>query len=770
VPRIRIVLSVLSFAVLASLAVFALSRASNDLTAMLPGGDGTLAREAAFFSTQAATRILVLEADAGPDRQDAARAFLAAAVPGLAPVGATLPTEGTPEGIARAAGVVLDRLPDLLTPEDLAAAAGNLDPAALAARMTALRERASQPDDVLTGGVARQDILALSGSVLGHLRAGPGGSRREGDAFVHGDGRHVLMILDVGFAPDDLDRSEPLIDAVAGIVRAGAAAGVTVAVIGPYRHYVENVRTVRSDLWTTLPLELALVAILLTSLLGSLRVVLAVHVPAIAGVAGSLAGAGVWIACTGNVLPMPLLGFAAGVLGIAVDYATHIAAAARRGERPIRPLITTFCTMAAAFAVLMTAGSPALQCLSVMVIGGLGAALAATIVILPMLLPDLRGPDRWSRLSRPVMAWIDATPRRHLLTAVALSAILLPGLLRIEFESDLKRFDGSSRAAWSELDAFMSRWGPPDSSTFVVATDRDRGTALAAAAEARRRLGLPPSQVERLVPDATDRAARRAAWNAFWRQHGDAGERITTAAAGAGLRAAAFQPSIERYRPVDDADRGPIDWSGTPVESILGMLVIRREDGLWTVASPVLGADRHGAEDLTRRLDAAGPGIAWIANRGDLGGRIVSTVKSELLGRGGFMIGAMILLVLILERSVTRSIAILLPPLLAIAWTFGLLGWIGMPLTPFALLATAFVAGIGIDSAVFLAHEKGHAALSPVLNASFTTIAGFTCMAIADHPVILSMGVTLAVGMTAALITSLLITPALTRRPAGTGH
>jgi len=761
----RLSLSAVVLLLCGALAWLALAHATNDLTSMLPGGDSAVAREARFFSTQSTTHILALEAAPEPGHtQEDAQHLLLSLLPRLEPLGVHQPSEGTPEGLARAATQVLDRLPVLLTSDELTALGPTLEATALTQRMSALRVRASQPEDALTATVAREDILALGGGVLEHLRTGPGGARRDGPLFLHQDGRHVMATLTVDFPPGDLDRSGPLIATLADLSAAARTAGVQLRVIGPYRHYVENMITVRNDLWSTLPLELLLVAALLYSLLGSLRVVLAVHVPALCGMIGALAGVQVWSFATGHTLPLPLLGFAAGILGIAVDYASHLAAGARRGHVPTRALITAYLTTTTVFLVLLTSGSPALQCLSVMVVAGLGAALGAALVLMPVLLPTLRGGDRWAWLSVPLRRWIMATPRRHLLLAALLSAVLLPGLTRIAFEGELKRFDGSTPQAWADLEAFLVRWGAPDSSTFIVATTPDLDTALTQVAETRRRLGLPPGVVEQLLPNAAERRLRIDAWNTWWLAHADVGQRIATAASAAHLRAAAFAPSVARYQPVPVSDPGPLDWRGTPVDIMLGVLVVQGADGAWTVASGVAGADRHRAKELTQQLQGlGGSNDVWIANRGEFGERIIASVKSELLGSGIYIALAVILVVLLLERSWRRGLAILVPPALAVGWAFGVLGYLGMPLTPFSLLATAFVLGIGIDSAIFLAHEDDAAALSPVLNASFTTIAGFSAMTIADHPLIHGMGVTLAIGMTCVLVTTILITPALAR-------
>ena len=93
----------------------------------------------------------------------------------------------------------------------------------------------------------------------------------------------------------------------------------------------------------------------------------------------------------------------------------------------------------------------------------------------------------------------------------------------------------------------------------------------------------------------------------------------------------------------------------------------------------------------------------------------------------------------------------------------------GVKLDPFAVLAAAFIGGIGIDSAVFLTHSPRARTLSPVLVASFTTIVGMVSLLSAQHPTIYTLGRTLLIGMSCCLVACLLITPAVAQKPGARG-
>ena len=102
------------------------------------------------------------------------------------------------------------------------------------------------------------------------------------------------------------------------------------------------------------------------------------------------------------------------------------------------------------------------------------------------------------------------------------------------------------------------------------------------------------------------------------------------------------------------------------------------------------------------------------------------------------------------------------PPGVALVWTFGLMGWCQVELTPFSVLVAAFVGGIGIDCAVFLAQpEDRHRLVTPVIGCIATAVAGTAVMLYARHPLLSGVGTMLTIGMVACLIASLMITPAI---------
>ena len=127
--------------------------------------------------------------------------------------------------------------------------------------------------------------------------------------------------------------------------------------------------------------------------------------------------------------------------------------------------------------------------------------------------------------------------------------------------------------------------------------------------------------------------------------------------------------------------------------------------------------------------------------------------------------------VLVLDfRSLTYSLIAALPLAVGVLQTFGLLGFLNIPLNPANLIALPLILGIGVDYGVHIVHEfrecKGPYRMSPgtavaVLVDALTTIVGFGSLMIATHQGLQSLGRVLTIAVTCCLFSSLVMLPAL---------
>jgi predicted exporter len=498
-------------------------------------------------------------------------------------------------------------------------------------------------------------------------------------------------------------------------LRAEAAErGVTLIAVGPYRHFHDNYHQVHRDISFSLPISALIILALLWSLFRKKRDIFNLHLPAIAGVVGG--GAAVALV-HGNEVPLAAFGFAAGLLGIAVDYGIHMTRAVRdgRAQSVARPLLLSYATTTGAFIGLLGSSVPALRVLATCTIGGLSAAMATAVFILPRLLRRRQHRDPWHRLSDPLVAWSDRPAWQGLALAALLTAALAPGLRQLHVADDPVALSVSSPTTRAEELAVTERWGALHAEHFLVAENPALSTALAAIQRRRQALALPPSSLELLLPSSAEQRRRLAAWNDLWDEHGDRfamvlGESCATV----GLLADHFAPSLTAYQRHTCPPVGNHTWLGTVAGRALSELIERRDEA-WIAFSPL---STEQAQSIPMAEPDDDDSQAWAVGPRILGQALIRAMHHELIQQSALVMLATILALAIILRQRRRVLLHTIAPTLALTWTFGTLGHLGMALNPIHTVVIAVTAGIGIDSALFLArNETRRHAMSSILAA-----------------------------------------------------
>ena len=96
-----------------------------------------------------------------------------------------------------------------------------------------------------------------------------------------------------------------------------------------------------------------------------------------------------------------------------------------------------------------------------------------------------------------------------------------------------------------------------------------------------------------------------------------------------------------------------------------------------------------------------------------------------------------------------RGIKILAVPLAAALGTVAVLGWLGVPVSLFAMFGLLLVSAIGVDYAVYAVAAKHSvpARLGGMLLAALTTGISFVLLGTSGTPAVAAFGLTVAVGV-----------------------
>jgi len=129
-----------------------------------------------------------------------------------------------------------------------------------------------------------------------------------------------------------------------------------------------------------------------------------------------------------------------------------------------------------------------------------------------------------------------------------------------------------------------------------------------------------------------------------------------------------------------------------------------------------------------------------------------------------------ILVILWLDfRSVRDVLLALMPLSLGLIWTIEAMGLMGIAFNLANFFSVPILIGLGVDSSVHILHryhEGGPTRFSlgstrrAVILTALTTIIGFGCLIIAHHRGLRSLGIVMAIGSTACLLSSVILLPA----------
>lgn len=136
------------------------------------------------------------------------------------------------------------------------------------------------------------------------------------------------------------------------------------------------------------------------------------------------------------------------------------------------------------------------------------------------------------------------------------------------------------------------------------------------------------------------------------------------------------------------------------------------------------------------------------------------------------------LMLILLERSLTKATLVFLPLALGLIWTIGSMGWLGISLSVATVGVGAMILGLGVEYGVFLLHryenerEQGNTQQvslqttvssigSAIIGSGTTTIIGFSSLVLATMPMLQHLGATLALGIFCSLSAAVFVSPSI---------
>ena len=644
-----------------------------------------------------------------------------------------------------------------------------------------------------SAGVAtlvREDPLGLVGLLRAHLvdgglpfRRGPGA-----DGYVTPDGASRLLIVEPTQPPFDTAFSRRLLDALEGIeagLPGGAGGDLTFRYAGAYRASTETENLIKSEGITNGIVSLTLVLLLVYAVFRSLRVLVAAVVPLVLALAVAIAVNGLWWPLSTAATGCAAMLFGVGIDGVLLLYVRyleergrglHAGVAVGRLTGSVHSMWLGFATTAVMYFALTLIDLPSLNEVGRLIGVAILVSGAAAVVIVPTLLPRgaFGSPPRGLSI-RWIGRVVSYHPRAILWCGTAMTVVAMVVAVELRVVPTLDRLQPRTEGMAVERE-ILSAFAVPEDTLLIVA----EGVALEPLLEAQwvvaghLEAGAPEislSSPGRLLPPPSRQAAGRRAL----RDSGLTPEivvgRLRAAAAASGFRPDAFVGFERRLPHLLDRDGGPTlaGYRDAGLGDLVDRYVTRTPRGYMTVAY----AYPRGVADQTRvESIVAASGQPVFVTGATLVDRELAAVFRPELARGAAVgVIASLVLAFVSFGRVGLTLLSMLPTAVGLVWSAAALTALGVELDLFSVFALLMCVGIGVDYSIHVLHRQMSSGLdvvtalervSPALVLAWaTTCIGFGTLTMSDYGPLQSLGLVSVVTLTACLLSSLLLLPAV---------
>ncbi len=745
----------------------------EDIVAMLPDDSSSVAKDFRLLQLAPFTRKLVITLKGGaatdPTALTAAADRLAL---GLNNEGVGNVMTGPTNLSGGFFGWLGAMLPSLATAEDLVRLTAATTPAEVQSRLQGSYEKLLSPEGWALKGSIQSDPLSFSTLALEKMRflnMVPK-MRLVQNHFVSADGRSALLVVDSEVSMTDSAGSRDLLGRIDRAVTAHVPAGMTATVVSGHRYTLVNADTIKQDLYIVLTINVIAVLAIYLVFLRSLSAIFVFLVPAsILVIASGVIG--LWDA---NVFAVTL-GFGGVLLGIADEYAMLIYFSCRQGGKDLavitgevaRPVLFGAAATLISFGVMLMSSLPGQRQLAIYSMTGIVAALLISLLVLPHLIKPAVAASL--PLRNINIGW--RMPRRAVIGIwLAILALCAWQATKIRFNGDLRSVSMVTPELRQAEEELAKTWGDMRDKALLFAEAKDLEGALALNDRLFARLSgrIPAGELVSLaplLPSAERQRANRERWTSFW-QNGRAeqlGQDLAKYGGAFGFSKLAFAPllgSLSAAPPAATIEGLREAGMGELVDSL-----IIRAPGMVRVLTLVPDTPQVVAA-LSDDLKTL-PGVRLVSQShfGDSVGRAIIHDFTRYMALTSALVFALLVIVF---RTPSRIMLVLVPVVTGLVCMLGIMGMLGLEFNIFNIAATILIIGLCVDYGIFmvcrLTEGSNHAANKAVLVSGLTTLAGLGALALARHPSMHSIGITVLIGIGTGIPAALLVIPAICNR------
>jgi predicted exporter len=670
---------------------------------------------------------------------------------------------------------LMNALPNTFTGEDVARTQKVLTPEDVRSRLHNAHRQLTSPEGWFMKPLLQADPLDLRSSVLEKLRHLNiiRGMALYDNRFISADGKNTLVIAQTPVKMTDSKGSDELMQYLKALIKRLVPPGIDASVISGHAYTAANAGTIKKDLYVILTCAGVLIFLLIMAFLRSWKGILVFLVPSSVL---CLATAGTLLIY--DSVSAVTMAFGAVLLGISDDYPILVYFAQCSKEREpnavirevAHPVMFGGLTTIATFGVMLLSTLPGQRQLAVFSMIGVAVSLIFSLVVLPHLLHGLPGEKRYigARSRRSFNL-----PRRPVILCwLFVMALCLWQAGRLNFNGDLQSLNFVPDEIRKTEQHMSKTWGSFRDGAILFSEGKDLEASLSVNDSLFAYLSqkIPSGQIISLAPifpSAATRQANARRWSEFWAGGNErlAQKLLSEEGKTLGFSAAAFTPFFEMLK----KQPGPItlsDMKEIGFQDLMDSMILKNDDNVQTLT---LVPDTQATIDLFDN-DANRPKDVRLVSQGRFKGIISKALVSNFVRYIAFALLVIVVSVTILFRNLQKVLLALAPVATGLIFMLGAMGSMGIEFNLFNIVATILVIGLGVDLGIFMVcnitEGYDHTANLGILLGGLTSFVGMGALALASHPALNSIGITVMLGLCGVIPSALFVIPVLYRKKA----
>jgi uncharacterized protein len=668
---------------------------------------------------------------------------------------------------------VISALPNLLTANDLDDIKSNLTEGKIRDQLTENYDSLFSPEGWFLKNFIKVDPLNFKTAglkKLAFLNIIPN-VRLQDNHFVDATGKNVMLIAETGVNITDAVNAEKMLSQLNALAKDIVPQNIEMSVLSAHNYTVANASTIKKDLFIVLTLSSLSVIFLYLFFLRSWKALLILLISFSSFSIGLVS-----VSLIYKTVSAITIGFGSVLFGLADDLSLHVYFALRSGKSKeashdpskimaevSRPVlfggIITICT----FSLLTLSTLPGQRQLGAFSIIGVLASLTMSLILLPHMM----------QASSKGKAAPEVTLKKrrlaHPLIVIGIWILVLAGCAwqgrHITFNGNLNSINYIPKELHDVENMIKETWGNVRSQAMIFSEGRDIESAL----EVNDALFSYLSQnakdagiisIAPILPSLKTQQSNLNAWNTFWSGKKDQ-VRLALEKEGKtlGFSGNAFDQFLSSLNSSNSLIH-PDDFNIFGIKDVLDSMIIRSEG---KVSILTLVPDTSEMRTLMIRAKDIPPGVRFVSQT-HFSDMIRAAISHDFIRfiAGAFIV--IILLLILLFRDIKKVLLSLAPVVTGIAFMFGVMSWFNISFNIFNIISSILIIGTGVDYGIFMvcksSEDYEHDTDIAVLLSGLTTVTGIGALVFARHPALHSIGITVLLGIGAAIPSAMFVIPA----------